>query len=81
MTTIDVEELADRLAEQLAERLNRAPQPLLSPKQVARLLSLSDRQVRNLLSSRVLPSLKIEGSRRVTQEAFDAYVAARADEA
>lgn len=73
MTQQDVE----ALAEALAERLGRAPRPLLSPAQVAERLAMSERWVRQLLADGELPSLKVGAATRVEAEALDAYIAAR----
>jgi excisionase family DNA binding protein len=50
---------------------------LLTPKGLAQYLSLSERTVRELLSTGELPSYKVAGSRRIAPEDVDAWLAAR----
>jgi excisionase family DNA binding protein len=75
----NVDELAEAIADRLADRLD--VRPLLSPAQVAERLGISDRGARELIASRVIASLKIGGSRRVEQKDVDAYIAQQRGEA
>jgi excisionase family DNA binding protein len=47
---------------------------LLTVKDVAARLSLSERRVRQMLQAEELPSMKVGGVRRVDPAALDAYV-------
>lgn len=72
---VDVDRLADALAQRLAARLDE--RGLLSPKALAERLSLSERTVRDMLAAKKIPSIKVEGARRVEPAALDAYLAER----
>jgi excisionase family DNA binding protein len=82
MSGLDVDELADRLADRVVEKLGKAPddRPPLKTRAVAERLGLSYRTVWNMLENDVLPSYKIEGSRVVDQAAVDAYLAERREQ-
>lgn len=67
-------DLADRVAERLAERDDR---PLLRVRDVAARLGLDERTVRGMIGSGVLPSFKVEGARVVAPAALDAYIRAQ----
>lgn len=79
---VDVDVLADKVAERLAPLLAaREPQGLLSPKQLGERLGVSERTVRQMLAEGVIPSIKVEGARRIAPEAVEAYLADREREA
>lgn len=73
---VQLEQLADDIADRVAQKM-RAADPLLSPAQLAERLGISDRTVRELLASGEIPSLKIGGARRVEATAVDAYLESR----
>lgn len=73
---VDVEALADAVADRLSERLGFDDQ-LMKISRVAEVLDVSERTVRDMIARGTLPSLKVEGSRRVDAAVVRAYVAAR----
>jgi len=58
-----------------------ARRAFLTPKALAAYLSLSERTVREMLRTGVMPSYRIEGARRVDPRDVDSYLAARRQEA
>jgi excisionase family DNA binding protein len=52
-----------------------------TPKALAAYLSLSERTIREMLRTGVIPSYRIEGARRVDPCDVDSYLAARRQEA
>lgn len=82
MTVVDVDELADALAERLQGRLGPcalvdAPddRPLYTVASLCERLGLSDRVVRQMLADSVIPSFRVGGARRVDPRALDEYLA------
>jgi excisionase family DNA binding protein len=48
-----------------------------TPKTLALYLSISERTVRSMLASRVIPSYRVEGARRIDPADVDRYLANR----
>jgi excisionase family DNA binding protein len=73
----DVEEFKREIADAVVARLRaeRDDRPLLSSKDLAARWGISDRTVRSMIESGTLPSVKINGARRVEAAAVDEYVA------
>jgi excisionase family DNA binding protein len=67
----DLAAIADAVAERLAPRDDR---PLLSQRQVAERLGVSERTVRDLLASGELRSFKVRGTRKVHPVDVDALI-------
>lgn len=80
MSPVDVEALATAVAERLSERMGLDTQ-LLSVNRVAEMLDVSPRTVRDMIARGTLPSLKIEGTRRIKAADLSRYVSRRATEA
>jgi excisionase family DNA binding protein len=82
MIEVNVEELAEKLATRLLEKGIVQPprRGLLTVKDVAERLGVTDRHVRKMLQDGELPSYKLGEMRRVEPDAVEAYLAAhRAD--
>lgn len=85
--TVDVDELADALAERLLPKLAGCAaaaeddepaaddRPLYTVASLCERLGLSDRVVRQMLSDNVIPSFRVGGARRVDPVALDEYLA------
>lgn len=75
----DAGDRLDRLADQLAARISQRldDRPLLSAKEVGNRLGVSERLARGLIADGVIPSIMVEGARRVEAAAVDAYIAGR----
>jgi excisionase family DNA binding protein len=58
-----------------------ARRAFFTPKALAAYLSLSERTIREMLRTGVIPSYRIEGARRVDPRDVDSYLAARRREA
>ena len=74
LTDDDVAAIAARVAREL--RRENDDRPLLTPKETAVRLGVSERTLREMFARGVLRSVKIEGSRRVEPAAIDEYLAA-----
>lgn len=74
LTDADVEAIASRLAQKLRRATD--DRPLLSTEAAAERLGVSPRTLRDMFQRGVLPSVKIEGSRRVEPCAIDEYIEA-----
>jgi len=78
---VDNRELAAELAPHLRDLLDgaRNQRRLLSPKEAAEVLGLSERTVRGLVGGQKprIPSFKVEGSRKIEPAAIDAFIAER----
>jgi excisionase family DNA binding protein len=80
VTLEDLDELAERLAPKLAERLagtegsGRDGRPLLTPKTLAERLAISERMAGKLISSGEIPSFKVGGSRKIDPADVDSYI-------
>lgn len=55
------------------------PRPFLTPKALARHLSVSERQMRRMLAEGEIPSYRIGGSRRIDPADVDEYLRRRRD--
>lgn len=76
MTSGDVDRFAQAVVDRL--RAERDDRPLLSPKELASRLGVSERTARELIGAGTIPSVTVaKGARRVEQAAVDAYLAAR----
>jgi excisionase family DNA binding protein len=58
-----------------ALRAERDERPLLSPKELAVRLGISDRTARSMIASGALPSVKVGGLTKVEPGAVDEYLA------
>jgi excisionase family DNA binding protein len=76
-STFDVEAFKREIADEVVARLRaeRDERPLLSPKELAARLGISDRTARSMIESGALPSVKVGGLRRVEAGAVDEYLA------
>jgi excisionase family DNA binding protein len=74
---LDLDALKREITESVvaALRAERDERPLLSPKDVATRLGISDRTARSMIESGALPSVKVGGLRRVEAGAVDEYLA------
>lgn len=73
---IDVERLADAVAERVVAR-QPDDRPLFTVASLAEFLGISERVMREMLADEVIPSYKVGGGRRIDPKAVDAYLAAR----
>lgn len=73
-TSREADQIAKRVVEMLSNR-GRLDQPFYTPETLAAKLALSDRAVRRMLADGVIPSYKIEGSRRIDPTDVDRYLA------
>jgi excisionase family DNA binding protein len=75
-STFDVEAFKREIADEVVARLRaeRDERPLLSPKELAARLGISDRTVRSMIESGRMPSLKIGGLTKVEPAEVDAYL-------
>jgi excisionase family DNA binding protein len=75
--TFDLDALKREITESVvaALRAERDERPLLSPKELATRLGISDRTARSMIESGRMPSLKIGGLTKVEPAEVDAYLA------
>lgn len=59
----------------MEKRLNQKPRKMLTIKELADYLCLSERTVYRLIGERAIPALKIRGQWRFEQKALDKWVA------
>jgi excisionase family DNA binding protein len=76
-STFDVEAFKREIADEVVARLRaeREDWPLLSAKDVATRLGISERTARQMIADGTLPSLKTGGLTKVQPSALDEYVA------
>jgi excisionase family DNA binding protein len=76
-STFDVEAFKREIADEVVARLRaeREDWPLLSAKDVAARLGISERTARQMIADGTLPSLKTGGLTKVQPSALDEYVA------
>jgi excisionase family DNA binding protein len=74
---LDLDALKREITESVvaALRAERDERPLLSPKELAARLGISERTVRSMIESGALPSVKVGGLRRVEAVAVDEWLA------
>ncbi len=77
--TTDVSAIAKAVADEVADRLGLVG-PMLSTSRVAEMLGISDRTVREMVRRGVLPSVKVEGARRIDAAAVRRYLEERRED-
>lgn len=70
MTVTELEELLERAVRRALEAQPKAPEPspLITPKEAARLLKLSERQVQNLCADGKLPAVQVGTRWRIRRD-------------
>jgi excisionase family DNA binding protein len=76
MSALDVDALKREITDSVvaALRAERDERPLLSPKELAVRLGISDRTARSMIESGRMPSLKVGGLTKVEPAVVDAYL-------